>query len=94
MGVRKVDILKKENGIYKFDGKVLGKTLPDKVLAAWKQADLGPTPSGKKTCHAGRYVFTYKLDKKEVRKEGCAEGAEYGRFIRHIEVIRRHAQGN
>lgn len=93
MGIRKIDILKKTKGVYTFDGKTLGKSLPPKVAAAWKQVERGPASSGKERCHAGTYVFTYKISQKETRKQGCAEGPEYGRFVQHIEDIRTHARG-
>ncbi|ASD62826.1 hypothetical protein [Bdellovibrio bacteriovorus] len=93
MGIRKIDILKKDKGVYTFDGKILGKSLPPKVAAAWKQVERGPASAGKARCHAGTYIYINKISKKETRKEGCAEGVEYGRFVQHIEDIRTHAQG-
>ncbi len=92
-GIRKIDILKKDKGIYTFDGKSLGKTLPPKVAAAWKQVERGPASAGKQRCHAGTYIYINKVSNKETRKEGCAEGADYGRFVQYIEDIRTHAQG-
>ncbi|WP_148278858.1 hypothetical protein [Bdellovibrio bacteriovorus] len=93
MGVRKIDILKRDKGTYTFDGKSLGKTLPPKVAEAWKQVERGPASAGKQRCHAGTYIYTNRVSKKETRTEGCAEGAAYGRFVQHIEDIRTHARG-
>jgi|GEM_PF-2231027 len=91
MGARKVDILKHEKGVYYFNGKSLGKTLPPKAASAWKALEKGPAPQ-RAPCVAGTYTYIYK-NKNENRREGCAEGIAYGDLISHIETLRTHARG-
>lgn len=94
VGIRKIDILKQENGSYFFDGKDLGKKLPANVLAAWKQIEKGPVKSSRALqCESGKFVFIKKDNKKTLRREGCTEGDAYGQMIKNIEELRTYSQG-
>ena len=95
IGIRKIDILKQDKGEYFFGSKNLGKTLPPKILTAWKEIEKGPTKSSNpQMCASGKFVFIKKDNKHEQRREGCTEGDAYGRLIQNLEDIRTYANGN
>ncbi|MDG0816795.1 hypothetical protein [Bdellovibrio svalbardensis] len=93
-GIRKIDILKHENGVYIFDGKDIGKTLPTSTLNSWRTFEKGPTISAKSArCASGTYTFEKKDKIKSFKREGCTEGDSYGRMIKNLEEIRTYANG-
>ena len=95
VGVRNIDILKQENGEYFFGSKSLGKSLPPKILTAWKEIEKGPVKSSSPLmCASGKYVFIKKDNKREQRREGCTDGDAYGRLIKNLNDIRSYASGN
>lgn len=94
LGIRNIDILKQENGEYFFGSRNLGKTLPSKILKAWKEIEKGPAKSSSpQMCSSGKFVFTKKDNKHEQRREGCTEGDTYGHLIQNLEDIRNYANG-
>lgn len=94
MGIRKIDILKHEKGVYTFDGKDIGKTLPTGILNSWRDFEKGPPQSAKALmCASGKFKFEKEDKKKSFKREGCTDGDSYGRMIKHLEEIREYAKG-
>lgn len=93
-GIRKLDVLKFEKTNYFFGGKKLGSRLPAPILASWREVDKGPKPSARKpACAAGVFLYIKKDNGKTKSLKACSEGAEYGKLIRHLEILRTYAKG-
>lgn len=93
IGVRQMDVLKKEKGEYIFDGKSLGKTLPPKTLKIWNEISKGPAKNLKvKNCAAGTMTYTLK-NKKEKHFTACTEGPGYAELVQKLDELREFAKG-
>ena len=93
MGFQKVDMLRQEKGEYFFSDRSIGKSLPANVLSAWHALEKGPTKSSNTAeCSSGKFQFTKKDNKKELRRSGCTDGPAYADFVQSLEEVREYAK--
>lgn len=91
-GFRKIDVLKKDKGVYFYNNFSLGKKLPPEVLQAWKIFEKGPLKDSNLICSAGTYSFIKDENQKKIKHTGCTQGEFYALWVKNVELVRRYAK--